>query len=589
MADTEKSGDGKEAGASGWDALLGAMTGAAGAEAGLLLAREGGSWRKVMVYPPEDAVFRGAAQDRVVMGALGREAEGMVAGGEGGLWIQRFPGFPEVAVVLRGAAGWPGPGEGARMAMGLLAEVPGLRREVEPSRRLGGRVENMALVLDLVVLVNGAANFREAVLKVVNEMAARCGCQRVSLGLRKNGFCRLAGLSHADKVERKTGMAKALEAAMDECADQDAEIVVPRPAGALTATHDHEKWRQEARSGSVASLPLRDDREVVGVLTVERDGEFPMEVLTALRLTADLLGPVLAGMERRSRWLGARAWHGFRKAMAGLLGHQHTGWKLLGLSALAAILVLIFGKMDYRVEATFMVESDEVAMVSAPFDGFLDSVRFHVGDEVKAGEILFTLDTRELSLEEARLAAECAKQRAMAQKAEAEGKLPDMRMARAAEEEAEARLGLTRHRLAQSNVVAPFDGVLIEGDLKEKLGAPLRQGDVMIKLVRLDQLYLELAIEERDIGEVRADATGEIAFTADPARIHPVRIQRIEPAARPKEGANVFLARALPKDGIPEWWRPGMAGVAKIEVGRRSFGWVLTHRTVDFLRMKLWW
>jgi hypothetical protein len=43
-------------------------------------------------------------------------------------------------------------------------------------------------------------------------------------------------------------------------------------------------------------------------------------------------------------------------------------------------------------------------------------------------------------------------------------------------------------------------------------------------------------------------------------------------------------------DGGPEsWWRPGMSGLCKLEVERRSLFWILTHRTVDFLRLKLWW
>ena len=34
--------------------------------------------------------------------------------------------------------------------------------------------------------------------------------------------------------------------------------------------------------------------------------------------------------------------------------------------------------------------------------------------------------------------------------------------------------------------------------------------------------------------------------------------------------------------------RPGMQGVAKIEAGRQSAGWVLTHRIIDWLRLALW-
>jgi len=131
--------------------------------------------------------------------------------------------------------------------------------------------------------------------------------------------------------------------------------------------------------------------------------------------------------------------------------------------------------------------------------------------------------------------------------------------------------------------------VVVEGDLREKLGAPVRQGDVMVKLVRLDELYLEILIDERDIDELKPGATGEIAFTADPARAFAFRIERVEPATQTRDEGNVFAARAIPLNGVESWWRPGMGGLAKIEAGRRSFWWILTHRTADFLRMKLWW
>jgi hypothetical protein len=32
-----------------------------------------------------------------------------------------------------------------------------------------------------------------------------------------------------------------------------------------------------------------------------------------------------------------------------------------------------------------------------------------------------------------------------------------------------------------------------------------------------------------------------------------------------------------------------MTGLCKLSVEKRSLLWILTHRTVDFLRLKLWW
>jgi hypothetical protein len=32
-----------------------------------------------------------------------------------------------------------------------------------------------------------------------------------------------------------------------------------------------------------------------------------------------------------------------------------------------------------------------------------------------------------------------------------------------------------------------------------------------------------------------------------------------------------------------------MSGIAKIGVGKRNVCWIVTHRTVDFLRLYFWW
>jgi hypothetical protein len=32
-----------------------------------------------------------------------------------------------------------------------------------------------------------------------------------------------------------------------------------------------------------------------------------------------------------------------------------------------------------------------------------------------------------------------------------------------------------------------------------------------------------------------------------------------------------------------------MSGVARLNVGKRTLIWLATHRTADFLRLRLWW
>jgi hypothetical protein len=91
------------------------------------------------------------------------------------------------------------------------------------------------------------------------------------------------------------------------------------------------------------------------------------------------------------------------------------------------------------------------------------------------------------------------------------------------------------------------------------------------------------------VHEIVQKTAGEVAFVSQPRRKFPLRVIRLEPAAVPKEKENVFLLRGALTSPPEPWWRPGMSGVCKIDIGKRTLGWILTHRTVDFLRMLLWW
>ncbi len=250
---------------------------------------------------------------------------------------------------------------------------------------------------------------------------------------------------------------------------------------------------------------------------------------------------------------------------------------------------MLFGRLPYRVEGSFILKTDDLAYMPAPFDGYIETVHVQVGDLVAPGDPLLTFDTRELLLEESTAIANQYRYKREAEKARAQNALADMRIAQALADQATAGLELVRYHLRHAEIKAPFNGIVVEGDLKELLGAPVRKGDVLFKLARLSNLYAELKIDERDVHEVTAEHVGEIAFVSQPDLKFPIAIERVDPIALPEEEGNVFVARAKLAGEIGQWWRPGMSGVAKIDVGSRNVLWILTHRTVDFLRLWLWW
>jgi multidrug resistance efflux pump len=212
-----------------------------------------------------------------------------------------------------------------------------------------------------------------------------------------------------------------------------------------------------------------------------------------------------------------------------------------------------------------------------------------IGSTIPAGGRLLSLDTRDLLLEEAAALADCDRFAREEEKARAERQLAEMRISEAQLKQARARLELIRHRLAKADIISPFDAVVMEGVLQKRIGSPVRQGDLLFKIARLDRIYIEARVDERDIQELKAGALGEIAFASQPKEKHPIRVVLVEPVAKTAEKGNVFVIRCEVTEPVVDWWRPGMSGIGKIEAGERTLFWIIFHRTIDFLRMFFWW
>src|SRR5206468_11570598 len=67
----------------------------------------------------------------------------------------------------------------------------------------------------------------------------------------------------------------------------------------------------------------------------------------------------------------------------------------------------------------------------------------------------------------------------------------------------------------------------------------------------------------------------------------PISVEKLTPMSEAREGRNYFRVEAQ-LGHTPEWLRPGMEGVGKIEIGRRLLIWIWTHQAIDWIRLTLW-
>jgi RND family efflux transporter MFP subunit len=471
----------------------------------------------------------------------------------------------------------------------LTADTPLVYQRQRQLERTKRDILYFSQALEILTALNAYTRFVPVAMTLVNEVATRFRATRVSISWLVEPYLRVQAVSGTDRFEKKMEAVQRLEAAMEEARDQDEEIIYPAPPDLNQIVRDHEAYAKAQGVPFLISVPLRVDGEGRGVLTLEREAEaFNEDEAAGLRVLVDQVARRLEELRRNDRWFGARWALAWREYFAQWLGPRHTWSKVAAIGGLALAAVVFLVPVPYRVEAPFLTRSDALAHLPAPFDGYLAEVLVRPGDLVKQGDVLVRLDNSHLLIEESAARAELQRYASEAEQAEASRQLADMRVALAMRAQAQARLDLCLFRLSRAELRAPYAGVVVEGDLRERIGAPVKTGEVMLKVTQLEGLYVEMQVHERDIGDVLESKTAEVAFASRPEDTFQLDVVRIEPSAVPDRDGNRFLVRGRFQQKA-DWFRPGMSGVAKVAAGERNLMWIATHRLVDFLRLKFWW
>jgi hypothetical protein len=128
--------------------------------------------------------------------------------------------------------------------------------------------------------------------------------------------------------------------------------------------------------------------------------------------------------------------------------------------------------------------------------------------------------------------------------------------------------------------------VVLTGDLKERQGKPVQIGEVLFE-VAPEKLWVEINVPEARITDVAVGQKGRLATAANPGEYLEFQVERINRVAEVVDQQNVFKVRARLLQAAPRL-RPGIDGVAKIEVGRTNYAWVWGRPLINWLRMKLW-
>lgn len=501
--------------------------------------------------------------------------------------------FVGVIVLPKGSEG------AAERALGVLSLTSARLEAFLWRRELAREVEARVTLRESLELLDASQSARSAssmAQVLCDEVKRRFGATRVSVGLSRGQRVRLEAVSDADEIDREGPAAKAIEAAMDECAWQDAEVAWPAPgeveqdAASRRVSRAHEELSRRHGPSSVASLPLRVERDVVGVLTIERPPGDPLPAggLVLLRLIGEVVGPSLWTRRLADRGFFAVARDRAMEVARLAVGPRYTAVKLVGAALLLALALLALLPIPSRVAAEGEIRAVESRAISPPFAGYLTEVLVRPSEAVEAGQVLARLDTRELEAENERSRAERAKLEVQRDIALAER---DHSRAKALEADAaalEAEIRLNDRLIEQSQVRAPISGVVGRGDLRQFVGARVDPDQSLFEIVT-DRREVTLLVDERRIDRVRVGQEGLFATRAQPDEGVPIRVTRITPVSELVRDKNVFAVEAELLEGAgAAGLQPGMSGVARLRDGWTTGLSRLMGPLVDELRLRLW-
>lgn len=449
--------------------------------------------------------------------------------------------------------------------------------------------ERLMASLDMVASVLAEDGFQAAAQALATDLAIRLDCDRVSIGFVRDRNTKVLAVSHSAEFGERMNLIRAIGMAMDEAIDQRSIMRLPVADDEVLVTRDHSALAREFASDALLTVPFVAGELTTGAFTFERSGDrmFDPATVELCQAVVALSSRVLEAKRLNDRLLVVRINDAVDAQLRKFIGPRHFGRKLAASILMLLAIFFSFATGEHRVAANATLEGAVRRVLVAPFDGYVATAARRAGDVVAAGDVLATLDDRDLRLEYYKWTSQRSQYAKQYQEAIAQHDRAQSSITLSQVQQADAQMNLLAEQLSRTQITAPFAGIVVSGDLHQSLGSTVRRGQVLFEVTPLNAYRVILEVDESDITSVTNGQAGALALTSIPGEVFPLAVTQVTPVALSREGRSYFRVEAM-LARTTDRLRPGMEGLAKVEAGRRKLIWIWTHKFVDWLRLALW-
>ena len=448
--------------------------------------------------------------------------------------------------------------------------------------RLKSAVEILAAVL-------AEESYDAACMTFATEMATALECERVSIGMTHWGRIRVKAVSHSSQFGKRMNLIRRLESAMEEAVFQRTEICFPESEQRHLVTRDHAQLAESHGCGAIYTLSLFGHGSYFGALTFERsvDCKFTEDELEKIRSITALSAEVLWEKRKNDRPVLIKAGDYIYEHLSRLFGAAYLGRKVALVSVLVVVLFFSLATGTHRVSADTQLEGTVRQVIVAPFDGYIDSSSVRAGDLVEKDQLMSRLDDRDLRLEHLNWVSDRVKLERQHEEAIASYDRGEVNILLAQLDQNSAKLELVVSKMERAELRAPIDGLVLSGDLTQRQGGAVQQGEVLFEVAPLNAYRVILWVDEHQIADVEEGQTGRLILKALPEEEFVFTVTRITPITEARDGGNHFRVESLLQD-TSDRLRPGMEGIGKIEIGERKIFTNFMEPIIRWAKLRYW-
>lgn len=244
-------------------------------------------------------------------------------------------------------------------------------------------------------------------------------------------------------------------------------------------------------------------------------------------------------------------------------------------------------------QATGAVEPINVIEVKSKASGQITRMPVETGSQVKVGDLLVQIDTRDVKNQYDQAAADLRSAEAGIAVAQAQKQRSDelfksrvittqeyeaaqlaLTQAQGAMVRATTNVDLAKQRLEDATVVAPVNGTIIDkpvslGQVIASATGSVSGGTTLLKMADLTKVRVRALVNETDIGKVRPGQSTRVTVDAYPERPFQGVVEKIEPQAVVQQSVTMFpvIVSLDNRDGL---LKPGMNGEVSMLIERRT-------------------